>query len=86
MKVADLQGAGLPVMALDHGCVREQLAANVGAWLFADGVELGRALGELVRGGRDGDPLRRLRLEARAASPRRFEDDWLQVARPVLGL
>lgn len=86
MKVVDLRGSGLPVLALDHGCVREQLAPGAGAWLFRDADELAAALAALVRGGRDGDPLRRLRREARAAPLRTFDDEWRDSARALLGL
>jgi beta-1,4-mannosyltransferase len=84
MKVEDLLGSGLPVLALDHGAVREQLPPGSGGWLVEDGEGLARALVGLVRGGREGDPLRRLRNEVAAAPRRRFGEEWASSARAVL--
>ena len=84
MKVEDLLGSGLPVLALDHGAVREQLPPGSGGWLFEDGEGLARALVGLVNGGREGDPLCRLRREVAALPRRRFGEEWEKTARAVL--
>jgi beta-1,4-mannosyltransferase len=84
MKVEDLLGSGLPVLALDHGAVREQLPKDGGGWLFRDEDDLARALVTLAREGRDGKTVRRLRSEIAAAPRRGFGAEWTSSARAVL--
>jgi hypothetical protein len=64
--------------------VREQLSPGTGGWLFEDEEGLARALVGLVRGGREGDVLRRLRSEVAARPRRRFGEEWEKTARAVL--
>jgi beta-1,4-mannosyltransferase len=84
MKVEDLLGSGLPVLALDHGAVREQLPSGVGGWLFRDEQDLARALLTLAREGREGETMRRLRAEIGAAPRPRFGEEWAASARGLL--
>lgn len=87
MKIADMFGAGLPVCALDDGgCLREMVAPDVDARLFADPDGLADALVELVGGAAGATPaLARLRAgaRARAAGPR-WDDAWRAQAAPLL--
>ncbi len=84
MKVEDLLGSGLPVLALDHGAVREQVQKGRGGWLFHDEGDLARALVALVQGGLGNDPLRRLRGEIRGHPRRGFPEEWNATARRVI--
>lgn len=84
MKVEDLLGSGLPVLALDHGCVREQIASDGGGWPVRNAAELGQALATLAREGRGGEKLRRLREQTLATPRRRFAEEWDATARPAL--
>ncbi|HEU4371457.1 MAG TPA: glycosyltransferase [Methylomirabilota bacterium] len=86
MKLADLQGAGLPVCALDYGpCLDEVLRHDDTGLRFADAEALARQWLELLAGFPERTPwLDRLRAgvnEARGAS---WRDGWEAEAREVL--
>ena len=81
MKIADMFGAGLPVLALDYGPVlREMVAPGINGRLFGDAATLAGALAALL-----GDPvalatLRRGVAETAATS---WQDGWRAEARAV---
>jgi beta-1,4-mannosyltransferase len=85
MKIADMLGAGLPVLALDYGaCLRELIEPGTTALLFSTAAELGDRLHELFAG----FPSQMAELDALRANVatrvgERWEDAWDTHARPV---
>ncbi len=88
MKVADMFGAGLPVLALGYGPVQdEQVRDGENGRVFRTAGELADQLGELLSGFPDDAPhLERLRrgVARLAGAGLRWEDGWREEARPVL--
>lgn len=97
IKIAELFGAGVPVLAYDYGKViadaLEPLDTPTAGGAHAPGrlamgklfrraEQLAERLGELVLG--DGHALQALRDETRAAPCRRWEEEWDTVALPLL--
>ena len=88
MKLADMNGAGLPACALDYGpCLAERLHDGENGLLFHSGDELAKRMLELFEEHAPGNPrLARLREGVR----REAGDDWLRgwqrEARDVFGL
>jgi beta-1,4-mannosyltransferase len=77
MKVVDLLGAGLPVLALDYGaCLGEQLPPGRGAMLFTDVPSLVRRTCEVLEG--------RLPADGRGRGDLSWEEGWAREAWPVL--
>ena len=83
MKIADLQGAGVPVCALDYGpCLGEMIRHGDNGLLFRSADELAEQLRTLF--GLDDDLLARLRAgTARGAGPR-WHDVWAERVGPLL--
>jgi beta-1,4-mannosyltransferase len=86
MKVADLLGAGLPVVAYDYGpCLAELVRDGEDALLFRTGAELAACLARLLDGFPAATPLRdRLRAAAARAGRERWPAAWAAAARPLL--
>ncbi len=86
MKVADLFGAGVPVVAFDYGpCLAEVAREGDNALLFRTADELV----ECLRRALDGFPdeaalLERLRTGVARDTEERWSDAWTAAARPVL--
>ena len=86
MKVSDMIGAGLPVLALDYGaCLRERLPPGEDHVLFHDAPGLAAALGRLL----EGFPIRTSRLDAlrvaaQASRGPTWERGWETEAWPIL--
>src|SRR4029077_5100988 len=86
MKIADLQGAGVPVCALDYGPgLGEMIRHGDNGLLFRDATELAEQLQRLF-GARadDDDLLARLRAGTARAAGTRWHDAWAETAGPVL--
>lgn len=86
MKIADLQGAGLPVCALDYGpCLDEMLRHDDTGLRFADAEALARQWVELLAGFPDATPrLDRLRATVQKARGTTWRAGWEAEARDVL--
>lgn len=86
MKVSDMQGAGLPVCALDYGsCLREQVRPGDNGITFSDGPELARHLATVLAGfPGDTVALDRLRAATVHARGETWEENWRRVVKPVL--
>jgi beta-1,4-mannosyltransferase len=86
MKIADLQGAGLPVCALDYGpCLDEMLRHDDTGLRFADAEALARQWVELLAGFPDATPwLDRLRANVDKARGTTWRAGWEIEAREVL--
>lgn len=86
MKVADMQGAGLPVCALDYGhCLREQVRHGENGLLFSTAEQLADQLHELFRGFPEDAPwLDRLRVRVLAERGDTWCDAWRRTAGPLL--
>lgn len=85
MKVVDLFGAGVPVCALEYGCIGELVVDGRTGALFSDAPGLARELDELLAG----FPAQSARLEAMRAHVGAWRalgwgEHWRQVAAPVL--
>jgi beta-1,4-mannosyltransferase len=85
MKIADMLGAGLPVLALDYGtCLREMIEPGTTALLFSTAAELSDRLHELFAGFPAQTPeLDALRANLSTRVSERWEDAWDTHARPV---
>ena len=86
MKIADLQGAGVPVCALDYGpCLGEMIRHGDNGLLFRSAAELAEQLQRLFGGAsRDEDVLARLRAGTARAAGARWHEAWAETAGPLL--
>jgi beta-1,4-mannosyltransferase len=86
MKIADLQGAGLPVCALDYGpCLDEMLRHDDTGLRFPDAETLARQWVELLSGFPGATPwLDRLRARVEAVRGTTWRAGWEAEAREVL--
>ncbi len=78
MKIADLFGAGVPVLALDYGpCLREQVCEGENGLLFSDSAGLADSLFELFKEFPGSAPvLDRLRANLVRQPAMRWEQGW----------
>jgi len=87
MKVVDMFGAGLPVCALGFSCLPELVQHDINGLIFRNEVELEGQLEDLFEGFPDKDPslgrLARLRKGVAASLQSRWEENWLQNAKPL---
>ncbi|HXR35703.1 MAG TPA: glycosyltransferase [Candidatus Binataceae bacterium] len=85
MKIADLFGAGVPVLALDYGpCLREQIREGENGLLFRDATELAGLLYELFEGFPGPAPvLDRLRANLVRLPAMSWEEGWKAEAAAV---
>jgi beta-1,4-mannosyltransferase len=86
MKIADLFGAGVPVLALDYGaCLAERVRHGDNGLLFSTAEQLADILFDLFESyPADQKRLERLRTGARKSSRPTWEEGWTREARPVL--
>lgn len=86
MKLADMLGSGLPVLALDYGpCLTERLRPGENGLLFSTAEELARLILGLFSDFPDGGlELGRLRENVAAAPVRRWDEEWLARAWPAI--
>ena len=86
MKIADLFGAGVPVLALDYGaCLAERVRHGDNGLLFSTAEQLADILFDLFESyPADLKRLERLRAGARKSSRPTWEEGWTREARPVL--
>jgi beta-1,4-mannosyltransferase len=86
MKVADLFGAGVPVLALDYGaCLAERVRHGDNGLLFSTAEQLAGILFDLFESyPADQRALARLRAGARKAARPTWEEGWTREARPLL--
>jgi len=85
MKIADLQGAGVPVCALDYGpCLAEMIRPGENGLLFRSGAELADQLTMLFGGAPEGaDLLARLRAGTATGAGPRWHEVWAATAGPL---
>jgi len=86
MKIADLFGAGVPVLALDYGaCLAERVRHGDNGLLFSTSEQLADILFDLFESyPADQKRLERLRTGARKSAQPTWEEGWAREARPVL--
>ena len=86
MKVADLFGAGVPVLALDYGaCLAERVRHGDNGLLFSTAEQLADILFDLFESyPADQKRLERLRTGARKSARPTWEEGWTSEARPVV--
>ena len=86
MKIADLFGAGVPVLALDYGaCLAERVRHGDNGLLFSTAEQLADIVFDLFESyPADQKRLERLRAGARKSSRPTWEEGWTREARPVL--
>ena len=86
MKIADLFGAGVPVLALDYGaCLAERVRHGDNGLLFSTADQLADVLFDLFEMfPADQKALERLRAGARKSARPTWEEGWAREARPVL--
>lgn len=86
MKIADLFGAGVPVLALDYGaCLAERVRHGDNGLLFSTAEQLADILFDLFESyPADQQRLERLRTGARKSARPTWEEGWTREARPVL--
>ena len=85
MKIADLQGAGVPVCAFDYGpCLAEMIRSGENGLLFRSGAELADQLTMLFGGAPEGaDLLARLRAGTATGAGPRWHEVWAATAGPL---
>jgi beta-1,4-mannosyltransferase len=86
MKVADLFGAGVPVLALDYGpCLAEQVREGENGLLFRSAADLAATLARVFRGF-PGETrlLDALRAGVAGMDGERWAEAWAATARPLL--
>jgi beta-1,4-mannosyltransferase len=86
MKIADLFGAGVPVLALDYGaCLAERVRHGDNGLLFSAAGQLADVLFDLFESfPGDQQQLERLRVGARRSARPTWEEGWSREARHVL--
>ena len=85
MKIADLFGAGVPVLALDYGaCLAERVRHGDNGLLFSTAEQLADILFDLFESyPAEQKGLERLRTGARKSARPTWEEGWTREARPV---
>ncbi len=83
MKVVDMFGAGLPVVAWRFKALKELVKDGVNGESFGSAGELLATLVDLLGG--DGKKLEKLKEGAIAEGERRWDDEWKETAGEVLG-
>ena len=86
IKIADMFGSGLPVLALDYGpCLHERVQHGVTGLCFRDAAEMAQYLYDLFASfPRESPLLSELRRNVLVGAQRRWEEEWTAVARPLL--
>lgn len=84
MKIVDLFGCGVPVVAMKFRAVAELVKNGENGLWFEDGKELGTIVERLAK--RDSKELARLRQGAAREMEHRWDEEWDKVAAPVFGL
>ena len=83
MKVADLFGAGVPVLALDYGaCLAERVRHGDNGLLFSTADQLASILFDLFEEFPGRPDLDRLRTGARKSARPTWDEGWTREARP----
>lgn len=81
MKISDMFGSGLPVLAFDYGpCLRELVQPGVNGFCFDSAEELARLLEQL----RQPAVLEKLRSNVESFERRRWDEEWKVAAKPVI--
>jgi beta-1,4-mannosyltransferase len=87
MKIADLMGAGVPVLALNYGaCLAEQVRNGENGLLFESSDELARQLYELFKTFPLTPRLDELRDNVRRLQPLRWFEGWKAEAAPIFSM
>jgi len=84
MKVADMFGAGVPVIAVGYPALAERVRDGENGVLFADAAGLARTWRTLFAPGAGPAMLARLRAASAAAGQERWLEGWRKEAAPVL--
>lgn len=84
MKLADLMGAGLPVLALNYAaCLAERVHDGENGLLFENADELAHQLYRLFDGFPAAPILNKLRDNVRHLPPMRWSEGWMAEAAPI---
>jgi beta-1,4-mannosyltransferase len=84
MKLADLMGSGVPVLALNYGaCLAEQLHEGENGLMFGSAEQLAGQLYELFNGFPAAPRLDQLRDNLRRLRPMRWCEGWKTEAAPI---
>jgi beta-1,4-mannosyltransferase len=84
MKLADLMGAGVPVLAFNYGaCLAEQVHEGETGLLFESADQLAGQLYELLSGFPAAPRLERLRNNVRRLRPMRWSEAWKAAVAPI---
>lgn len=90
MKIVDLFGVGVPVVAVGFDALKELVKNNVNGVVFNDAEELGKVLlglfGEQKKKEEAMIDLRKLKEGALKETQRRWDGEWDRVAAPIFGL
>jgi len=85
MKVVDMFGCGLPVIAFGYETIQELVQHGKTGWLFTDASQLTRALTTLLRGfPRDQTRIQTLRRNVLRQHQRRWPENWQTCVAPLL--
>jgi beta-1,4-mannosyltransferase len=85
MKIADMFGVGLPILALDYPALAERIRPGEDVATFRDARSLAGTVVALWSGGAAGEArLRTLRAASADAGRERWLDGWTREARPLL--
>jgi beta-1,4-mannosyltransferase len=87
IKIADLMGAGVPVLALNYGpCITEVVQEGTNGLLFGNAEELAGQLFELFQGFPLAARLDVLRDNVRRSRPMRWCEGWKAAAAPIFAV
>ncbi|KAF8475608.1 glycosyl transferases group 1-domain-containing protein [Kalaharituber pfeilii] len=84
MKVVDMFGVGVPVVAVDFEALPELVKSKENGVVVRDGEELGAVLTHLFNPSKP-EELLRLKKGAEKETERRWDENWDKIAAPVFG-
>lgn len=88
MKIADMQGSGLPVCAYDYGsCLAEMITPEKTGLLFRNEEQLADHICDLMRRfSRGRGSLARMQDAIRSQPEQSWGDEWMEIVAPAIGL
>lgn len=85
MKIVDMQGAGLPVWALNYGpCLKQQIHSGINGHLFEDAESLAASLSQLIQS--NCRELKPMEQNVSKENPPNWERQWRQISKDVLNI